>query len=334
MSSNAVENRARQFDAQAVRKQVIDKAIAGRMVAELAARTAVAQSRIATATAGGKRWQQAVALSETIVALASIEHGIATGPPNRRGYYIEISEQVSSLMVNAWTALRDSLEAREFGGFSSDPLKLANAVLAANRSAKPQAKRSSGKVEDRVWDFDSLLNKPTPKAKKPTAKQRKNMRSFIVPLALRVVKAKSAGDQPHVIATASSTAVDLEGDTFSVAALKGMRKFFNDGALIFMNHDYTIPGSVFGASEKAVLVKRGDRTDLDLVIRVEQNNPLAMQTYAYVKDGATLGVSVGVIIDEAEKREEGGLNILATTPLEASVVGIPANQTAWTQAAS
>jgi outer membrane biosynthesis protein TonB len=144
--------------------------------------------------------------------------------------------------------------------------------------------------------------------------------------------------RPTVLATASSTAVDLEADRFTANALKQMKEGFV-GKLIFLNHSYKVPQDVFGLVQSAELVKREGRLDLDMVIGVEMNNPLAVQTYQYVVNGTRMGVSVGVIVTEAEKSEEEDeygktiFDISGVIPLEASVVGIPANQTAWTRQA-
>lgn len=156
---------------------------------------------------------------------------------------------------------------------------------------------------------------------------------FSAPLAV-----KQEGDHPTLVATASSNAVDLEADRFTEPALKQMRDGFK-GRLIFMNHSYKVPQDVFGIVEETALIKREGRIDLDMVIRVETGNPLAVQTFEYVVNGTRLGVSVGVIVTEADKTEDEDefgkriVDISGVIPLEASVVGIPANQTAWTQQA-
>ncbi len=147
-----------------------------------------------------------------------------------------------------------------------------------------------------------------------------------------------SGERPTVLCTASSTAVDLEADRFTAKALKQMKEGFV-GKLIFLNHSYAVPQDVFGLVMSADLTKRNGRLDLDLVIGVEMNNPLAVQTYQYIVNGTVLGISVGVIVTDAEKSDEEdayGKNIFdisGVIPLEASVVGIPANQTAWTRQA-
>ncbi len=145
-------------------------------------------------------------------------------------------------------------------------------------------------------------------------------------------------NQPTVLATASSDAVDLEADRFTSKALKQMKVGFV-GKLIFLNHSYSVPQDVFGVVKSAELIKREGRLDLDLEIAVEMNNPLAVQTYQYIVNGTRLGVSVGVIVTDAEKSDDEDaygntiFDIGGVIPLEASVVGIPANQTAWTRQA-
>ncbi len=161
---------------------------------------------------------------------------------------------------------------------------------------------------------------------------------FMYTGALKAHDDGEGGERPTVLCTASSNAVDLESDRFTAKALKQMKDGFV-GKLIFLNHSYEVPMDVFGLVMKAELVKREGRLDLDLVIGVEMNNPMAVQTYQYIVNGTVLGISVGVIVTEADKSEdedEHGRNIFdisGVIPLEASVVGIPANQTAWTRQA-
>ncbi len=170
----------------------------------------------------------------------------------------------------------------------------------------------------------------------PTDERHPDFVVFTAPLAVKHDGAD--GERPTLVATASSTAIDLEADRFTKSALEQMRDGFK-GRVIFMNHQYRVPVDVFGVVEETSLVKREGRLDLDLVIRVETGNPLALQTYEYVVNGTRLGVSVGVIVTEAEKSEDEDefgkriVDISGVIPLEASIVGIPANQTAWTQEA-
>lgn len=143
------------------------------------------------------------------------------------------------------------------------------------------------------------------------------------------------GDQPIILVTASSTEVDLEGDRFIDSALKEMQSGFV-GLTIFLNHEYAVPECVFGTVLKAYLVKRDGFTDLDLEVAVCKESTRAMETYSMIKNGIRLGVSVGVMVDDVNKTDEKyrGRNVIeigSTIPLEASVVGIPANRRSWVQ---
>ena len=165
--------------------------------------------------------------------------------------------------------------------------------------------------------------------------RRPDFRVFSAPLEIKDVE----GDgRPTLFCTASSTAIDLEADRFTKSALMQMKDGLK-GKVIFLNHSYRVPLDVFGLVTETSLVKRGGRLDLDMAIRVQMENPLAVQTYEYVVNGTRLGVSVGVIVTEAEKTEEEDafgsriVDISGIIPLEASIVGIPANQTAWTREA-
>lgn len=151
------------------------------------------------------------------------------------------------------------------------------------------------------------------------------------------VKHPDDAERPTVLCTASSNAIDLEGDRFTKDALKQMEQGFT-GKLIFLNHRYSVPTDVFGQVTKAVLTNREGRTDLDLEIVVNTDNPLAVTTYQMICNGMRLGVSVGVLVREVNKTDEESefgrvVEITDIIPLEASIVGIPANQTAWTQEA-
>jgi HK97 family phage prohead protease len=145
-----------------------------------------------------------------------------------------------------------------------------------------------------------------------------------------LVKTKGGG-KPVVHVTASSDHEDLELDVFELSALKEMRDGFQ-GRLMFLNHNYQVPSDVFGMIDGAVLNKRGGNTFLDLTVGVETANPAAAETHAMIENGTRLGVSVGVIVRDAVKRDGGGFSIRHVTPLEVSIVGIPANQDAgWTR---
>jgi len=164
---------------------------------------------------------------------------------------------------------------------------------------------------------------------------------YVQTSALKIFKAadESEDGRPRLLATASSDAIDLEGDRFTKAALKQMKSGFK-GKLAFLNHRYAVPEDVFGVMEDCTIVEReNSRLDLDIIIAVETGNPRAMQVYGMIANGTRLGVSVGVIVLEwnrTEDEDDNGRKIVELTSviaLEASIVGIPANQTCWTQQA-
>ena len=140
-----------------------------------------------------------------------------------------------------------------------------------------------------------------------------------------------------VIATASSTSLDLDSDRFTKEALEDMAHGFS-GLTIFLNHKYAVPGDIFGQVVRCALVQR-DFLDLDMAIRVTNHNEAADKTYGMIKDGFQLGVSVGVLVLDYDKIEEEthlGRTVVAlkrSLPLEASVVGIPSNRRSWVQQA-
>lgn len=166
----------------------------------------------------------------------------------------------------------------------------------------------------------------------------KSVSDFDVILKSVSVKDGSGDERPTVLVTASSSEIDLATDRFSTSALKQMEKQFA-GMTIFLNHSYRVPEDVFGKTVKSQLVTRGSYTDLDLEIEVETNNARAVDTYNMIKNGTTLGVSVGVLVMDADFVKDAStddvevLEITSVYTLEASVVGIPANRRSWAQGA-
>jgi hypothetical protein len=141
--------------------------------------------------------------------------------------------------------------------------------------------------------------------------------------------------------TASSTVEDLHGDRMTAECVQGMApQAKSKGMNIFLNHSYKVPEDVFGKTVDSKIVARsGDGGaqiwDLDLEIMLNEANPRAIDTYAAIKDqGMKLGVSIGAMIEDYEFIDEeagfwGGLEIKEVNLLEASIVGIPANQRSW-----
>jgi hypothetical protein len=140
--------------------------------------------------------------------------------------------------------------------------------------------------------------------------------------------------------TGSSNCEDLGGDVMELSALQDMARVADGNMTAFMNHRYELPGQVFGSIKSAGLRERmaddGKRyIDLDLGIAVQELNPAAVQTFKMIENGTKLGISIGCMVDEAEYVEvkdhpNGGyFSIKRVTPLEFSIVGIPANQRSW-----
>lgn len=141
--------------------------------------------------------------------------------------------------------------------------------------------------------------------------------------------------------TASSTDKDLHGDYMTSECVQGMApQAKNKGMTIFLNHSYKVPEDVFGKTVDSKIVARSGGAgetvwDLDLDIMLNESNQRALDTYAAIKDqGMKMGVSIGAMIEDYAFIDEeagfwGGLEIKAVNLLEASIVGIPANQRSW-----
>lgn len=180
---------------------------------------------------------------------------------------------------------------------------------------------------------------------------------------LQVLKAEDAGDgRRRLKCVASSTMKDLHGDTMTEHCIRSMAKQA-PGLTIFLNHSYRIPEDVFGTVEKArtrrynaasakaagiskdILAKAAstgsDVLLLELTVLVDDSNPRAGQSYSSVENGVTLGVSIGAMITDYDEDPEADpeswwppLIINDVDLLEASIVGIPANQLSWVEGAT
>lgn len=150
-----------------------------------------------------------------------------------------------------------------------------------------------------------------------------------------------SGDR-YVSGTTSSTIRDLHGDEMSMNALKSMCDTAKQNMTVFLNHNYNVPEDLFGSATDARIVKRRDVEtgeevyDLDIDVKVcpEDENPQAMQAYRAIKRGVKLGLSIGARVETADKKrdDKSGLDTYVIDKvrlLEASVVGIPANQRSY-----
>lgn len=140
--------------------------------------------------------------------------------------------------------------------------------------------------------------------------------------------------------TASSTSKDLHGDSMTDECVMGMAPQAKaKGMTIFLNHSYKWPEDVAGKTVDAKVVQRMNGSDkffdLDLDIEVNEANGRAVESWKAIKEqGIKAGISIGAMIEDYEFIDEeegfwGGLQIKQVNLLEASIVGIPANQRSW-----
>ena len=147
-----------------------------------------------------------------------------------------------------------------------------------------------------------------------------------------------------VSGTTSSTIRDLHGDEMTLNALHSMADTARQNMTIFLNHNYNVPEDLFGSVTDARVVKRFDAEngaevydlDIDVLVCKEDENPEAMRAYKAIKRGVKLGLSIGARVDRVSKRKdsktgEDSYVIDSVKLMEASVVGIPANQRSYLQ---
>ena len=167
-------------------------------------------------------------------------------------------------------------------------------------------------------------------------------------------------DAPVVIGTTSSTSKDLYDTRMTRTALSSMLRDALDNLTVFMDHNYTIPESIFGTCVGAQMVDRQAPsgtafTDLDFAVRVvgADVNPRAVQCYNAIQGGTKLGFSIGAMmldwewqtpdgqrIDVADQERDWNGTPLPPAPdaqfsitdvlmVESSLVGVPANRRSW-----
>lgn len=147
-----------------------------------------------------------------------------------------------------------------------------------------------------------------------------------------------------VTGTTSSTIRDLHGDEMTLNAISSMADTARQNMTIFLNHNYNVPEDLFGSVTDARIVKRFDAEtnaevydlDIDVLVCKEDENPEAMRAFKAIKRGVKLGLSIGARVDRVSKRKdaktgEDSYVIDSVKLMEASVVGIPANQRSYLQ---
>jgi starvation-inducible DNA-binding protein len=169
-----------------------------------------------------------------------------------------------------------------------------------------------------------------------------NMDFKVYTNALKAYEA-SNGDL-YVTGTTSSTIRDLHGDEMTLNAIKTMADTAKQNMTIFLNHNYNVPQDLFGSVKDARVVKRFDSEtnsevydlDIDVLVCKEDENPEAMRAFKAIKRGVKLGLSIGARVDRVSKKKDANTGedtylIDSVKLMEASVVGIPANQRSYLQ---
>ena len=155
-------------------------------------------------------------------------------------------------------------------------------------------------------------------------------------------KEVDGANRKYLSCTASSTVEDLHGDIMTDDCVMDMApQAKNKSMTIFLNHSYRWPEDVAGKTTDARVISRATDQDgkkifdLDLDFEVNEENERAVNTYNAIKNqGIKAGISIGAMISDWAFRDEdqgfwGGLEIKKVDLLEASIVGIPANQRSW-----
>ena len=155
---------------------------------------------------------------------------------------------------------------------------------------------------------------------------------------------ESSNGDLYVTGTTSSTIRDLHGDEMTLNAIKTMADTAKQNMTIFLNHNYNVPQDLFGSVKDARVVKRFDADtnsevydlDIDVLVCKEDENPEAMRAFKAIKRGVKLGLSIGARVDRVSKKKDASTGedtyvIDSVKLMEASVVGIPANQRSYLQ---
>lgn len=147
-----------------------------------------------------------------------------------------------------------------------------------------------------------------------------------------LLKTARTDDGMILTGVASSTVKDRHGDVMTANALDSMLRTA-DGMTIYLNHSYNVPEDVAGTVQRAWINQSGeDLHDLHFEIRINEDNPRAVQAFNAIDKGTKLGLSIGAMIpDGGAKRNKGsGSYIIDEVELlETSIVSIPANPRSW-----
>ncbi len=142
---------------------------------------------------------------------------------------------------------------------------------------------------------------------------------------------------------ASTDAQDMEGDLITLPALKKIKQA-SIGQTLFLNHSYKVPKDVAGIVEKSRLLKKqifhpllqktGTFNVVELGVRPipkEQNKAGWRACEMVMKGTAKLGASVTALATDMDTSRKHVRVINDVLQMETSLVGLPANMTAWGQ---
>lgn len=160
--------------------------------------------------------------------------------------------------------------------------------------------------------------------------------------ALKAVETADGRKTLHC--TASSTINDRHGDEITEDCIRDMAtQALSKGMTIFLNHEYKWPEDAIGKTIASQVLNRttdkdGNQIwDMDLDIELANSNDRGQKSWRLIKeDGLNAGISIGAMIEDWEYIDKdagfwGGLRIKKVDLLEASIVGVPANQRSWVQ---
>ncbi len=138
--------------------------------------------------------------------------------------------------------------------------------------------------------------------------------------------------------TGSSTEQDVQKNRMAIEALQEMQAPNLVGMNIFLNHKYELPHDLYGKLAAIPDIVSSDGfLDVSLLVDTDVKNPPAAQTLQQIHDGHKHGCSIGCMVNkwdfagETESLADDPIVIQSITPVEWSVVGIPANRRCWVE---
>lgn len=163
-------------------------------------------------------------------------------------------------------------------------------------------------------------------------------------------------DFPIIEGFGSSNVRDTDNDTFHESALKSLCTIAKPGMNTWRNHKFEVPNDLMGSLIEPPTFKYGTPQDHPGAIKpdsdnwagvwiksdVEMRNPPAKLMYDFVQPGPggragrRFGWSVGCMYTKYKRKNDGrgavkGFDVFEASPVEWSIVGVPANQQSWVE---